>query len=270
MKKGWVEAVQMKLLHDRQIFDMEITTNCNKQCYICPRKSFQRKGREMSPDVFKTVCAWLPSNCDVFFAGYGEPLLHNNCLSYIYRLHKRGIGTSLLTNGKLLSPDIVKDLFSSGLDKLQISILLKYEIGSISHYVNMIDSQYHTKVRFNLLYDDTMTKPIQITNDLLKKGFEISYKLIHNRAGFLYHTDHSRDISCGTFFIVTYIDTHGNLTMCANDINGKYVMGNVTSLPFHELIEKKKTFIGNQLISPICANCTDEYRTIYLNRYGTT
>jgi hypothetical protein len=219
----------------------------------------------MSLETFEKVVEWLPKNCDVFFAGYGEPLLHKDLLLFINQLYKKGVGVSLLTNGKLLTTEKINQLFDAGLERLQISILLRDEINDIQKYVGMSKSTKAAKVRFNLMYDNTMEKSIALTEKLQKQGFEVSYKQIHNRGNELYNAVYQGEIlSCGTFFIDSYIDTNGSLQVCSNDINGKYNHGSIYDMTFEDYIEKKKQYLGNKQIIPICEHCTDEYRLKHL------
>jgi hypothetical protein len=214
----------------------------------------------MSLETFEKVCEWLPVNCDVFFAGYGEPLLHKNLLLFISRLSKKGLGVSLLTNGKLLTAEKINQLFEAGLERLQISILLCNEVADILKYANMANNPIG-KIRFNLMYDKSIPIPFPLIDELQVKGFEFFHKQIHNRAGELFPAIHNNKIiSCSTFFIDTYINTNGSLQICSNDINGKYNLGIVFDMTFEDYIEKKKQYFGNKQIIPICEHCTDEYR----------
>ena len=94
---------QEKLLYGRQMFDVELTTNCNKRCYLCPREKLTRTNLSMTKSTFEILLDWLPSDCDVFFAGFGEPLLNENCAAFVKALHDSGRKTSIMTNGILLS-----------------------------------------------------------------------------------------------------------------------------------------------------------------------
>jgi MoaA/NifB/PqqE/SkfB family radical SAM enzyme len=214
----------------------------------------------MSLETLKKIVEWLPLNCDVFFAGYGEPLLHEDLLIFIRKLSEKGVGVSVLTNGKLLSTQKIKDLFKAGLERIQISILLRDELAEIKKYADMA-AGITGKIRFNLMYEGATPNPDSLIRKLQEKGFEFYYKKVHNRGNELYQANYKEPIlSCGTFFINTYIDTNGSLQVCSNDINGIYNLGNIFETTFDEYKEKKKQHIGNKQIIPICQYCTDEYR----------
>ena len=260
--------IQKILLHDRPVFGLEITTSCNKNCYMCPRKNFKRKNQKMSMETFEHLLAWLPKECDIFFAGYGEPLLHPDCPKFIKMFSQRGNETSVMTNGRLLTPQKIRELFEHGLDRLQISIVLKDGIEQIRHFTEMVDEFQAKKVEFNVLYEERMVTECDFVESIRKKGFIVRFKLIHNRGNELYQLDWTDEIrSCGSFFILGNIDTDGNLNICSQDINGKYDFGNISNTTFEQYMEFKRRFLGNKAIIPICDHCNDEYRIIHLHKY---
>lgn len=266
MNEQQIRRSQIKLLNGRQLFDIELTTRCNKHCYCCPRQNLKRKNRDMSISIFDKVCDWLPQNCDVIFAGFGEPLLHKDCALFVNKLSKKSVGVSILTNGKLLTTKKTIELFDAGLERLQISILQRDETNEIAKYIEMTKNIDNIKIRFNIIYETTPMLPDNIYADLLENNYEIFFKKIHNRANKLYKDRNSNEIiTCGTFFIDSFIDTNGLLILCCNDINGNNSFGNVTEISFVELQNKKREFLGNTPISSICDCCTDEYRFKHLN-----
>ena len=222
----------------------------------------------MTLETFEKICKWLPKDADVFFAGYGEPLLHKDHVIFVNRLLHRNIPSSIVTNGKLLSYDKILDLYENGLYKLQISVILKDEENEISKFVNMIAPQFYRKTQFNLLYDETVKKNEPLEKALREMGFKVTFKQIHNRGGELYKSskEYLRDSPCGTFLCVTYIDTEGSLQICSNDINGKYNLGSIETITFEKLMEMKRQLSLKGDIAPICKLCDDEYRLIHLQK----
>lgn len=268
MTETEIIKIQEKLLSERPVFGLEIITKCNKHCYMCPRDNFKRKNQMMSWETFDRLCSWLPKDCDVFFAGYGEPLLHPDCLKFVQKFAERGNETSVMTNGKLLSPQKITDLFNHGLDRLQISIVLKDGIEQLCQFVEMSLPSQAPKIEFNVLYEEGMTTECDLVASIREKGFIVRFKLIHNRGNELYYTDWTSDIkTCGSFFILGNIDTDGNLNICSQDINGKYDFGSIFNTTFDEYMAYKRKFIGNKTIIPICEHCNDEYRIIHLHKY---
>ena len=253
--------LQQKLLCGKQMFDVELTTNCNKKCYLCPRERLTRTNKKMTGETFELLCRWLPQECHVFFAGFGEPLLHDSCTDFIRKLHNSGRKTSIMTNGILLTDEKINQLFSAGLDKLQISIIQKTDLGLIPYFTKLIPVKYQKCIIFNIIKEKEMPDASEELSFLKTHGWKYCIKLAHNRAGLLYPADCGTELkTCATFFCDTCINADGEIHICSNDINGEYNIGTITSMTFEELTEYKKQFFGNKQICSICSQCTDEYR----------
>ena len=258
--------IQKKLLFGKQLFDVELTSRCNKNCSICPRENFIRKNIDMTEESFNSLCDWLPENCYVMFAGYGEPLLNKNIYSFISKLkRKKSVVVSVYTNGILLSGIVIEKLFSSGLDLIQVSITDKNDFEQAKkNYSFAKKENLMMKFRFNVLYkneDDLQIMKKEIKLCFNEEAQNINFKKVHSRGGELYDFNYSEQIkSCGTFFMDTFIDAQGNIQICSNDINGKNKIGNIKDISFNELIKKKNDFFGNKEIAMICRKCSDEYR----------
>ena len=144
---------QRQCLTVKPLFDVEITTKCNKSCSICPRSKLVRQNRVMEKDTLIHIASWLPSSCHVMFAGLGEPLTNSNCCEYISTIAKHGPTVTLYTNGLLLSDQKVDELFDAGLNLLQISVVDKspkevLEDAGLSAYKGNTN-----KIRFNILVE---------------------------------------------------------------------------------------------------------------------
>ena len=252
---------QQKLLCGKQMFDVELTTNCNKKCYLCPRERLTRTNKKMTGETFELLCRWLPQECHVFFAGFGEPLLHDSCPDFIKELHNSGRKTSIMTNGILLTDEKINQLFSAGLDKLQISIIQKTDLDRIPYFTKLVPAEYQNRIVFNIIKEEQMPDASEELACLEAHGWKYCIKLAHNRAGLLFPADCGKKLkTCATFFCDTYINADGEIYVCSNDINGKHNIGTIKSMTFTELTEYKKQFLGNRQICPICTQCTDEYR----------
>lgn len=259
--EGKLELLQKHLLFGRQMFDVELTTDCNKKCYVCPREKLMRKNRVMSPATFDFLCHWLPVDCDVFFAGLGEPLLHSGCESFVNQLHLSGRGTSIMTNGKLITEAKVKRLFDMGLDNLQISIIQKTDLGDLKRLASLIPCELTPRVVFNIIKQDGEPSPLESIKFLSERGLRFVEKSIHNRAGYLFKSDNPNKLrTCATFFCDTFINADGEIHVCSNDINNIYRIGSIYSFDYASLVDYKAQFWGDVDICPLCQHCTDEYR----------
>lgn len=103
---------------------VEVTNRCNLDCSICLRQSWNGKLGDMSPAVFSTLVRSLkefPSPPEIFFGGYGEPLSHPHILEILQQIATTGCQLSLITNGTILTTQLLELLVEAGLQKLWIS-----------------------------------------------------------------------------------------------------------------------------------------------------
>lgn len=258
---------QLCLLKGKQLFDVELTSRCNKKCPMCPRENLQRKVQDMDEYVFRVLAEWIPDHCYVMFAGLGEPLLNKNVYEYlkILKALKKHCVVSLYTNGILLNRDVIQELFFSGLDLLQVSITCAENLDLCEKVIHFFNKKnIDNLLRFNILYQNEkelvdMQKIISQKYVGLKNNF--FFKKMHNRGGLLFDEKWDNDVqTCGTFFMDTFVDCEGNIQICSNDVNGQNCIGNITTMSFSDLMKFKSKFIGNVGIAPLCSNCSDEYR----------
>jgi MoaA/NifB/PqqE/SkfB family radical SAM enzyme len=94
---------------------------CNLACAYC-----NEYDTTSQPVPLASMLAWLDKLADLgtsmITVSGGEPLMHPDLDAMIVRMRKRGMVSSLITNGYFLSPDRIRRLNAAGLDYLQISI----------------------------------------------------------------------------------------------------------------------------------------------------
>lgn len=267
-----IKAKQQKLLEGKQLFDVEISSRCNKICSVCPRHAFTRKKTDMSVQIFDALLQWLPMECHVMFAGFGEPLLNNDIFAYICKIKsiKPQISISIYTNGILLNNNTIKKLLDCGLDWIQLSVTDEEGFVIAQRTLEFLSSTDQSDIlRINVLYRDDddfcrlKEKVSHLFPDTIKQFY---FKKIHNRGGALYNYDYREELkTCGTFFMDTFIDVEGNIQICSNDINGINKIANIQEMTFAQLVKMKENFLGNIQISPLCKKCSDEYRVRHFN-----
>ena len=103
---------------------IEPTTKCNLNCKMCFRNTwFDEPICDLSLKDFRHVIQTMPSSVEtVFFGGMGEPLFHRDIHEMIRFAAETGVDVELLTNGTLLSEDMISGLLDAGLSRLWISI----------------------------------------------------------------------------------------------------------------------------------------------------
>ena len=103
---------------------IEPTTKCNLNCKMCFRHTwFDEPICDLSLGDFRHVIATMPSSVEtIFFGGMGEPLFHKDILEMIRIAAQTGADVELLTNGTLLTQEMIRGILDAGLSRLWISI----------------------------------------------------------------------------------------------------------------------------------------------------
>lgn len=93
---------------------IELTSNCNLHCKMCP---LTLSGTESSitpgaitERVWSEVVVLARQVGQVVIAGFGEPLLHRNCLDRLRELERYGVHMSMATNGHAITPAVAQQL----------------------------------------------------------------------------------------------------------------------------------------------------------------
>ena len=105
--------------------NIEVTTRCNLNCAMCMRKLWKEDGSDMTMETYRALLPIFPEIEAVNIIGIGEPLLNENIIEMI-RLGKEHLppnrAFSLTTNATLIDDAMAKQLVSSGLDDIVVSI----------------------------------------------------------------------------------------------------------------------------------------------------
>jgi MoaA/NifB/PqqE/SkfB family radical SAM enzyme len=105
---------------------IEPTLQCNSNCVMCNR-NFNRKGDKeakgfLTWDIFNKISPFFKYAENVLFSGFGEPLLHPECVGMISRIKKYNIFVYFFTNAILLSNEFSRKFTDIGIDMICISI----------------------------------------------------------------------------------------------------------------------------------------------------
>jgi radical SAM protein with 4Fe4S-binding SPASM domain len=106
----------------------EATQACNHDCLHC--YNVWKCGRAYpagqldTPDTLKLVDRIIQqTRCRIFSFTGGEPLLRPDLLPLIERAASRGVSVNLLTNGSLLTEELIRDLLNAGVELFEIPLL---------------------------------------------------------------------------------------------------------------------------------------------------
>jgi len=111
---------------------IEIITQCNLSCRICPRtialekanneQMIKRWFEQIPIEAFQQIIYQLPSLQTISLHGLGEPLLHPDIFRMIRMAENKGIHVRFITNGTLLTQGVAQQLIKSKLWRLIVSI----------------------------------------------------------------------------------------------------------------------------------------------------
>lgn len=107
---------------------VELSSDCNSNCYMCPRKNLTRAGGKMTWDLFKKIIDELHKNKillrKIFLHWMGEPLLNENFGRMIAYAKKKNVAEMVVMASNLIALDNnkAKRLVASGLDELFVSL----------------------------------------------------------------------------------------------------------------------------------------------------
>ena len=104
---------------------IEPTTICNFNCTTCIRHSWADDLAHMDWSVFVRIYEGLdrlPQLECVHFGGFGEPFSHPRLLEMLALVKDKGLQAEVITNGSLLSDEVIERLIDMQLDRLFVSL----------------------------------------------------------------------------------------------------------------------------------------------------
>ena len=235
--------------------ELNVNELCNRTCIFCPRhdtKLYPNRNLHIEIDLAKELALQLEEinfNGIVNISGTGEATLTKYLPSIVAEFGNRDIHIELVTNGDKLKPNLIKNLFKSGLKQFVVSMYdgpdqIKFfkdlfkECGIANKYFTLRDRWYEEEEGYGLLY----------TNRAGIMGNQI--KSPHNRPCFYPH-------------YATYVDYNGDVLLCCQDMyNRTKVFGNILEKKLIDIwLDKKlddfrsKLIKGKRVLSP-CDKCT--------------
>lgn len=159
---------------------VEITERCNLNCIMCQRRKTPQQNREMSLADYERLLDKVPTLRHVTLLGYGETLIHRDIAGLLELNRRRNLTTTIVTNGFLLTPELV-DLLLPG-SGLHISIdsprpegyraIRGRNLGELSERVRAVHAHRHRDlfwaVNFTVMQENLaeMADMVTFTRDL--------------------------------------------------------------------------------------------------------
>lgn len=232
---------------------IETRTDCNKRCSFCPQSFYKRPIESMKWNTYKKI---IDSLTEIGFAGRiallvsNEPLLEHRLLKMIKYAKKKSprFFLDITTNGVLLSMVKLDELFSAGLDNI-----------NINDYRN-----------------DREVKPDKISDNLIeivekfRSNPKVSYnarstnEVLPNYAGIIPQNYNSQDYGfCNFPFRKLVFSVNGDVLLCCNDFKQKTNFGNILSDSILSIWNSDnfnaiRFSLLNEVRIGLCENCNDK------------
>jgi len=116
---------------------VELTTDCNMDCPMCIRHSWDSPVGHMSDATFEAVMTQLadmPSIRTINFSGFGEPMIHPKFFEFAQRAKNAGLVVEVITNGLALDSETINRVIDLPIDRLVVSVdSLSEPTGEMGH-----------------------------------------------------------------------------------------------------------------------------------------
>ena len=234
--------------------ELSLIDVCNRKCTFCPKAdekvapdTFQKMSRKIIDEIHDQLLE-IHFEGTISLCGYGEPLLHKD-ISYIVKKLSNVSKVEVITNGDVLSPKRLQELYISDVSKVLVS---------------MYDGPEQIK-KFK-----EMTKKANVPEDIIilrdrwyDKYNDFGVKLT-NRAGTINTGDQEKVGTYQNCFYPTYqmlIDWNGNVYLCPQDWQRKVSMGNIMQETIFQvwtgktITDYRKNLLSGKRCSGPCKSC---------------
>lgn len=264
---------------------IEISTNCNYNCVMCPRSSFRRPGENMSNELFDLILnksvRELKHITSFTFSGFGEFAMDPDWRYKLERASQHFSTIHILTNLSLLSFEDL-DFILNRITDIRISL---YGIDEKSYrethhppksvsYEQIVEKVNYL-IKHKSSYQKVLLNYLQLkdnqgnTNKWLgiwkSKADHLEVWKPHNWIdGKQYRSISStRKPTCGRpFHGPVQIQVDGTLTVCCFDYNGELEIGDLKNQSFEEIFngdkmnEIRRKHLNNQADTiSVCKQC---------------
>lgn len=122
IRAAWAVLTRGLFFPDRPILaQVVVTRRCNLDCGYC--NEYDRTSAPVpAPVLADRIDALARLGTAIVTLTGGEPLLHPDVVALVGHIARRGMVSMLITNGYLLTPEIVRGLGAAGLYGLQLSV----------------------------------------------------------------------------------------------------------------------------------------------------
>lgn len=110
--------------HNYTSIRLEVTSGCNLNCAYCHNAMHSNQKDDLKTEEIIALIQNLKQQYDIkkILLTGGEPLIKKDICKIIQVITALGIKADMVTNGTLLTPELIKELESAGLKRIRISI----------------------------------------------------------------------------------------------------------------------------------------------------
>lgn len=248
------------------LYQIEPIQGCTRRCEFCGINNlskeeiipFKYMSLELAEKISKEIALYSKPNIRIDFAVHGEPLLHPKPfeLISIFRKNVPKAQISIISNGDVLKSkdDIyVQNLFKSGLNYLHVDFYddrFKEKILNVIEASNITIKDFY-KDNINVWsYVGYKQQTIIVCDDISENNGIKKTREIHTAGGNLKEDLYDKcNIDknkfplysrCAKPFREFTINYDGNVSLCCEDWQRKYIIGNVNEETIKDIWENEK------------------------------
>jgi pyruvate-formate lyase-activating enzyme len=253
----------------------DITTRCNKRCEVCPVRDRNIPMGDMDLGFYKSVIDQLRKDTMVYLHQSGEPLLHPDLHEMCVYAKKKGMITSLATNGLLL--DELKEKLVDVLDVAWVSFMDLTAVESIEKFLRFKGMRHPvTFIKAFLVQDYKYEGRVLDYNDFnggrelvdewvrLTKIPDVNVK---QGLGQIYDLDNppneKNEDPCPKLKDAPCIKWDGKVVLCCRDFFGESESGDLTKESFADVMKRHHKIYAEQQAGDFkgfCVGCNHLHR----------
>jgi radical SAM family protein/iron-sulfur cluster protein len=282
--------------------DIEVTSSCDADCIMCPRKAIRRKVGPMDLSLFKKIVdeAVALDVQELHLNGYGEISVLRNYKEYIsyIRQKSRSIKINVNTNGMRMSEEMSRFYVESGVNTVNVTIdgataatyesirqHLKLDVveGNVKRLIQIRDES-RRKYPMVLVHMIGMPQNIHEADMFLDKwngvadcvGVTDLVSRIGSVAFAKIDNPKWEKTPCFLLWSQMPVWSDGTVALCCDDWDGKAPQGNLNTSTIKEIWTSKKReglrkvhLAGKAAKIPVCAGCKQPRQgPVWFNKGG--
>jgi len=224
--------------------DIELSSHCQLNCPMCFRfhRKIENQGN-MSFETFKKIIDSISGKVfSIKFTGRGEPLMNKHFSEFLDYLKYSKFGeVAMITNGQLMTEDIMHSVIDNNMDFISFSIdglketyeKIRYP-GKYEDIYQIVNKLYQLRKKKGKKKPMIRIQSVNISIDNEKEFLKL-WSPISDDIFFLYYKDYSENAAniqmpnytCPLLYQRMIIHFNGTVPMCINDEYEDSIMGDI-------------------------------------------